>query len=240
MNIKKFGVLISTFLLAILGFINGCFTQVNAATSTTVLPVAKGGTGANSASQALINLGKVNSINTNSTDNQFPSAKSVYNLVNQAGFYSGYNTTTKLLATIDMPANHYGYYEHIIFYYSIASDIKTNGNENFSGLASCEIHALNSTSQNIGCASYNYYTDIGSASIPSDKRVLYLQVKKLYNYAYTYYLVAKPTNQTITAKVWGVAADNLYGLGSVQYTNDETNAPTDITAETTISIHKIQ
>ncbi|MDR3128302.1 MAG: hypothetical protein LBT99_03125 [Bifidobacteriaceae bacterium] len=56
MNIKKYGVVISAFLLAILGFINSCFTQVNAAPSSTVLPVAKGGTGANSASGARTNL----------------------------------------------------------------------------------------------------------------------------------------------------------------------------------------
>jgi hypothetical protein len=79
MDIKKYGAIISAFLLAILGFINGRFTQVNAATTTTVLPVAKDGTGANSQSQALINLGKVNSIDANSTDNQFPSAKAAYN-----------------------------------------------------------------------------------------------------------------------------------------------------------------
>jgi hypothetical protein len=56
MNIKKYGVLISTFLLTVLGFINGCFTQVSAATNTTVLPIAKGGTGSNSASGAATNI----------------------------------------------------------------------------------------------------------------------------------------------------------------------------------------
>ncbi|MDR3128259.1 MAG: hypothetical protein LBT99_02910 [Bifidobacteriaceae bacterium] len=78
MNIKKFGVLINIFLLVILGFISGCFTQANASSSSTTLPLTKGGTGANSASQALTNLGKVNSLDTSNTDNQFPSAKSVY------------------------------------------------------------------------------------------------------------------------------------------------------------------
>ncbi|MDR3128272.1 MAG: hypothetical protein LBT99_02975 [Bifidobacteriaceae bacterium] len=56
MNIKKYGVLISAFLLAILGFINSCFTQVNAASSSTVLPIAKGGTDSNSASGAATNI----------------------------------------------------------------------------------------------------------------------------------------------------------------------------------------
>ncbi|MDR3127888.1 MAG: hypothetical protein LBT99_00970 [Bifidobacteriaceae bacterium] len=56
MSIKKYGVLTSAFLLAILGFINSCFTQVNAASSSTVLPIAKGGTGNNSASGAATNI----------------------------------------------------------------------------------------------------------------------------------------------------------------------------------------
>ncbi|MDR3128316.1 MAG: hypothetical protein LBT99_03205 [Bifidobacteriaceae bacterium] len=47
MTIKKFGVLISLFILIILSFTTGWFTQANAASSSTVLPVAKGGTGVN-------------------------------------------------------------------------------------------------------------------------------------------------------------------------------------------------
>ncbi|MDR3127900.1 MAG: hypothetical protein LBT99_01040 [Bifidobacteriaceae bacterium] len=62
MTIKKFGILISIFLLVVLGFINGSLAQVNAASSSTVLPVAKGGTGANtlSSGQALIGNGANN------------------------------------------------------------------------------------------------------------------------------------------------------------------------------------
>jgi hypothetical protein len=75
---KKLGAILCLFLFGVVAFTSGNLTQVNAASSSTVLPVTKGGTGANSASQALINLGKVNSINANSTDDQFPSAKSVY------------------------------------------------------------------------------------------------------------------------------------------------------------------
>jgi hypothetical protein len=44
------------FLIGIVTFISGNLAQVNAATSSTVLPIAKGGTGANSASGARTNL----------------------------------------------------------------------------------------------------------------------------------------------------------------------------------------
>ncbi|MDR3127899.1 MAG: hypothetical protein LBT99_01035 [Bifidobacteriaceae bacterium] len=79
MEIRKIGIIFCLFLFGVVTFISDNLAQVNAASSSTVLPMAKGGTGANSASQALINLGKVNSINANSTDNQFPSAKATYN-----------------------------------------------------------------------------------------------------------------------------------------------------------------
>ncbi|MDR3128271.1 MAG: hypothetical protein LBT99_02970 [Bifidobacteriaceae bacterium] len=78
---KKLGTIFCLFLFGIVAFVSGNLSQVNAASSSTVLPIAKGGTGANSASGALDNLGKVNSVNNNSTDNQFPSAKAAYNLV---------------------------------------------------------------------------------------------------------------------------------------------------------------
>jgi hypothetical protein len=47
MEIKKFGIIISLFLFSVVTFISGGLGQVNAATSSTVLPVAKGGTGLN-------------------------------------------------------------------------------------------------------------------------------------------------------------------------------------------------
>ncbi|MDR3128273.1 MAG: hypothetical protein LBT99_02980, partial [Bifidobacteriaceae bacterium] len=83
-SFKKLGAIFCLFLFGVVTFVSGNLAQVNAASSSTVLPVAKGGTGANSASQALTNLGKINSIDTNSTDNQFPSAKSVYTYVNNS------------------------------------------------------------------------------------------------------------------------------------------------------------
>ncbi|MDR3128146.1 MAG: hypothetical protein LBT99_02320 [Bifidobacteriaceae bacterium] len=83
-NFKKLGTMVSVFILVVLGFINGCFTQANASSSSTVLPVAKGGTGSNSASGARNNLqaeytgNKVTSPSSASTTTQYPSAKGVY------------------------------------------------------------------------------------------------------------------------------------------------------------------
>ncbi|MDR3127769.1 MAG: hypothetical protein LBT99_00355 [Bifidobacteriaceae bacterium] len=95
-SFKKLGIVFCLFLFGVVTFVSGNLSQVNAASSSTVLPVAKGGTGSNSASQALINLGKVNSINANSTDNQFPSAKSVYE--NSKAIYS-YNAANLINTT---------------------------------------------------------------------------------------------------------------------------------------------
>ncbi|MDR3185836.1 MAG: hypothetical protein LBU04_03370 [Christensenellaceae bacterium] len=53
---KKLGIIFCLFLFSIVTFISGNLTQVNATSSSTVLPVAKGGTGANSASGARTNL----------------------------------------------------------------------------------------------------------------------------------------------------------------------------------------
>ncbi|MDR3128043.1 MAG: hypothetical protein LBT99_01775 [Bifidobacteriaceae bacterium] len=53
---KKLGIIFCLFLFGIVTFISGGLGQVNAATSSTVLPVAKGGTGSNSASGARTNL----------------------------------------------------------------------------------------------------------------------------------------------------------------------------------------
>ncbi|MDR3127877.1 MAG: hypothetical protein LBT99_00915 [Bifidobacteriaceae bacterium] len=53
---KKLGIVFCLFLFGIVTFISGNLSQVNAASSSTVLPVAKGGTGSNSASGARTNL----------------------------------------------------------------------------------------------------------------------------------------------------------------------------------------
>ncbi|MDR3128315.1 MAG: hypothetical protein LBT99_03200 [Bifidobacteriaceae bacterium] len=55
-SFKKLGIIFCLFLFGVVTFISGNLAQVSAATSSTVLPVAKGGTGANSASQARTNL----------------------------------------------------------------------------------------------------------------------------------------------------------------------------------------
>ncbi|MDR3127978.1 MAG: hypothetical protein LBT99_01440 [Bifidobacteriaceae bacterium] len=47
LSFKKLGAILCLFLFGIVTFISGNLTQVNAATSSTVLPVAKGGTGNN-------------------------------------------------------------------------------------------------------------------------------------------------------------------------------------------------
>ncbi|MDR3128397.1 MAG: hypothetical protein LBT99_03635, partial [Bifidobacteriaceae bacterium] len=47
-SFKKLGAVFCLFLIGIVTFISGGLGQVNAVTSSTVLPVAKGGTGVNS------------------------------------------------------------------------------------------------------------------------------------------------------------------------------------------------
>ncbi|MDR3128457.1 MAG: hypothetical protein LBT99_03950 [Bifidobacteriaceae bacterium] len=53
---KKLGIIFCLFLFGVVAFVSGNLSQVNAASSSTVLPVAKGGTGSNSASGARTNL----------------------------------------------------------------------------------------------------------------------------------------------------------------------------------------
>ncbi|MDR3127876.1 MAG: hypothetical protein LBT99_00910 [Bifidobacteriaceae bacterium] len=55
-SFKKLGIVFCLFLFGIVTFISGNLSQVNAASSSTVLPIAKGGTGSNSASGARTNL----------------------------------------------------------------------------------------------------------------------------------------------------------------------------------------
>ncbi|MDR3116552.1 MAG: hypothetical protein LBT91_01765 [Bifidobacteriaceae bacterium] len=79
LKLKKLGILAIIFLFGICTFISGRISVAKADGSISTLPISRGGTGANSASGALDNLGKVNSVDSNSTDEQFPSAKGVYN-----------------------------------------------------------------------------------------------------------------------------------------------------------------
>jgi hypothetical protein len=53
---KKLGIIFCLFLFGVVTFISGNLTQINATSSSTVLPVAKGGTGSNSASGAATNI----------------------------------------------------------------------------------------------------------------------------------------------------------------------------------------
>ncbi|MDR3127887.1 MAG: hypothetical protein LBT99_00965 [Bifidobacteriaceae bacterium] len=53
---KRLGAFLCLFLFGIVTFVSGNLSQVNAASSSTVLPVAKGGTGSNSTSGARTNL----------------------------------------------------------------------------------------------------------------------------------------------------------------------------------------
>ncbi|MDR3116538.1 MAG: hypothetical protein LBT91_01675 [Bifidobacteriaceae bacterium] len=78
---KKIGVLGIIFLFGTATFISGFSINSYAASSSTVLPIARGGTGANQAAEALTNLGKVNTISSSSTNDQFPSAKAAYDSI---------------------------------------------------------------------------------------------------------------------------------------------------------------
>ncbi|MDR3152409.1 MAG: glycoside hydrolase [Bifidobacteriaceae bacterium] len=80
-NSKKIGVLGIILIFGSICFVNTPAIS-NASASQSVLNIAKGGTNANSAESAQINLGRTDSISSNSTDNQFPSSKAVYDYIN--------------------------------------------------------------------------------------------------------------------------------------------------------------
>ncbi|MDR3128504.1 MAG: hypothetical protein LBT99_04210 [Bifidobacteriaceae bacterium] len=87
LSFKKLGAIFCLFLFGIVTFISGNLSQVNAATSSTVLPIAKGGTGVNSLSsgQALIGNG-ANSLQTKPIDTS-PQSNS-NNLITSGGVKS--------------------------------------------------------------------------------------------------------------------------------------------------------
>ncbi|MDR3116614.1 MAG: hypothetical protein LBT91_02095 [Bifidobacteriaceae bacterium] len=90
-NIKKVGVLGIIFILCTTCFVSGYNINSYAASSSTVLPISRGGTNANTAAQAITNLGKVDVINSSSTNDQFPSAKAAYSEIFTAkGFKNQY------------------------------------------------------------------------------------------------------------------------------------------------------
>ncbi|MDR3116785.1 MAG: hypothetical protein LBT91_02995 [Bifidobacteriaceae bacterium] len=56
LKLRKYGFIIITFLIFTSGFISGSFAPVNASSSSSVLPITKGGTGSNFASGAAENI----------------------------------------------------------------------------------------------------------------------------------------------------------------------------------------
>jgi hypothetical protein len=99
LGIKKLGILAIIFLFGICTFISGRISVAKADGSISTLPISRGGTGANSASGALDNLGKINSVDSNSTDEQFPSAKGVYNWGSPTIGIDNFYMQTKLSGT---------------------------------------------------------------------------------------------------------------------------------------------
>ncbi|MDR3152310.1 MAG: hypothetical protein LBT85_02460 [Bifidobacteriaceae bacterium] len=81
-EIKKIGVLGTIFLFCITSFLNSSLSA-NASASQSVLSIAKGGTNANNITSAQKNLGLTDSIGYDSTDNQFPSSKAVYDFIGE-------------------------------------------------------------------------------------------------------------------------------------------------------------
>ncbi|MDR3152384.1 MAG: hypothetical protein LBT85_02870 [Bifidobacteriaceae bacterium] len=79
LNFRKTGILSVIFLFGITLFLNNSFPAN--ASSQSVLSIVKGGTNANNITSAQKNLGLTNSIGYDSTDNQFPSSKAVYDFI---------------------------------------------------------------------------------------------------------------------------------------------------------------
>ncbi|MDR3152479.1 MAG: hypothetical protein LBT85_03360, partial [Bifidobacteriaceae bacterium] len=78
-NFKKVGILGTLFLFCITSFLNSSLSAN--ASSQSVLSITKGGTNANNSENAQINLGRTDAISFDSTDNEFPSSKAVYDFI---------------------------------------------------------------------------------------------------------------------------------------------------------------
>jgi hypothetical protein len=117
MKIRKFGTLFSIFLFGVVTFISGNLSQVNAASSSTVLPIAKGGTGSNSAAGARTNL---------NAQETLVSGTNIKNISNVSLLNSGnINVYTRSNATT-MGSEQYTY-----FHIGYSSPIKTINNITF-------------------------------------------------------------------------------------------------------------
>ncbi|MDR3151978.1 MAG: IPT/TIG domain-containing protein [Bifidobacteriaceae bacterium] len=82
-KLEKLGVLAFFALFTITSFLTGSSVS-NAASSGASLPISFGGTGASTQAGALTNLGINNTIDENSNNGTFPSAKTVYAYMNKA------------------------------------------------------------------------------------------------------------------------------------------------------------
>ncbi|MDR3152396.1 MAG: hypothetical protein LBT85_02930, partial [Bifidobacteriaceae bacterium] len=76
-KLEKLGALAIFAVFTIASFLTGSSVS-NAAASGTALPISFGGTGATTQAGALTNLGINNTIDENSSNGTFPSAKTVY------------------------------------------------------------------------------------------------------------------------------------------------------------------
>ncbi|MDR3152300.1 MAG: IPT/TIG domain-containing protein [Bifidobacteriaceae bacterium] len=82
LNLKKIGLTLFIWVFCATLFLGGSnFAQGSA--SGTALPISFGGTGANTQAGALINLGINNTLDKNSVNSTFPSAKTVYDYMNK-------------------------------------------------------------------------------------------------------------------------------------------------------------
>jgi hypothetical protein len=79
-RIQKFIIAFFVALLCIASFIIGIYQnpKANSSASSSILPFAKGGTGANNIVQARANLKTVNKISNENTDEEAPTAKAIY------------------------------------------------------------------------------------------------------------------------------------------------------------------
>jgi hypothetical protein len=80
-NFRKIGTVLAIAVFGFISFTAGVdLTQnANSTVSSSALPISKGGTGSNNAAGARANLGMTTTISSTSTDNEFPSSKTVYN-----------------------------------------------------------------------------------------------------------------------------------------------------------------